>query len=196
MWPHLEALCRYDRLSGSPGERAAMDYLLAALAALRRAGAGVRVRRLSLQPRSGRLELLGDDGDTVKAKTRSFSAATSASGVTGELVYVPGNHDMFKDMETHERIPGAGLARQGGAVGGRRPLEHDRGAGAGRSGVRSRVAQRRAVLPRGHGQPRVGPADARDRSRCCRASPSMQITNGGRRAPAGSAPAAGRFRCG
>ena len=104
MWPHLEALCRYDRLSGSAGERAAMDYLLGALHAY---GLEPQVHEFDAylsNPRFGQLAVLATPARTITAKTRSFSASTPEEGITGELIYVPGNHDMFKDVETHERI--------------------------------------------------------------------------------------------
>jgi N-acetylated-alpha-linked acidic dipeptidase len=104
MWPHLVELCEYDRLTGSPGERAAMDYLLAALRAY---GLEPQVHEFDAylsNPRFGQLEVLGPLPHTIKAKTRSFAAATPEEGISGEMVYVPGNHDMFKDVDTHERI--------------------------------------------------------------------------------------------
>ena len=104
MMPHMVELCKHDRLSGGPGERAAMDYLLGALRAY---GLEPQVHEFDAylsNPRFGQLEVLGPAQRVITAKTRSFAAATPVKGTLGEMVYVPGNHDMFKDVDTHERI--------------------------------------------------------------------------------------------
>ncbi len=105
MWRHLEYLCRFDRTSGSAGEREAADYLAARL---REYGCEVRIHEFDAYlsyPKSARLltpPAIGGGG--VPAKTRAFSAATGPSGVTGEVVYVPGTSDMFTDTATVERL--------------------------------------------------------------------------------------------
>ena len=99
MWRHLEAICQWDRLSGGPGESAAVDYLVAALKGY---GLPVEVYEFDAyvsNPIEGSLTV---DGRQIRAKTRAFSA--TADGITGELVYVPGSKDMFKDTETKKRI--------------------------------------------------------------------------------------------
>lgn len=106
MWRHLEAICRHDRLSGGPGEAKAIDYIVGVLEGY---GLPVDVHEFDAylsNPVLGRLEVLDAAAGVVavKAKTRAFSASTPDGGVTGELVYVPGGKDMFKDTETHRRI--------------------------------------------------------------------------------------------
>ena len=104
MWRHLERICSWDRLSGSPGEAKAVDYVVDCLK-----GYGIPVEVHSFEaylsnPISGGMEVAGRK---IRAKTRAFSASTD--GVTGEIVYVPGGSDMFKDTETAGRIAAADL---------------------------------------------------------------------------------------
>jgi N-acetylated-alpha-linked acidic dipeptidase len=101
MWRHLEALCRWDRLSGGPGEAAAVDHVLAALAAYGVDADVYTFEAYLSNPLAGAVVV---DGREIRAKTRAFSAATPGEGVSGELVYVPGAADMFKDTETQRRI--------------------------------------------------------------------------------------------
>ncbi len=87
MWPHLQELCKHDRLSGSDGERQAMDYLIAQA---RACGLPVQVYEFDAylsSPIRGTLQVLDDTRRFVPAKTRSFSANTPEEGVQGELVY-------------------------------------------------------------------------------------------------------------
>lgn len=103
MWKHLTRICSWDRLSGGPGEAAAIDYVVEVL---RGYGLPVEVHTFEAylsNPILGRVELIGSDRP-IKAKTRAFSASTGEEGVVGELVYIPGGSDMFRDLETKERI--------------------------------------------------------------------------------------------
>jgi len=103
MGTHLERICSWDRLSGGPGEAAAVDYVVDVL---RGYGVPVEVHAFEAylsNPVLGRVELLGSDRP-IKAKTRAFSASTGEEGVVGELVYIPGGSDMFRDLDTKERI--------------------------------------------------------------------------------------------
>lgn len=104
MFKHLEKICSYDRLSGSKGEADAIDYIVHAL---KDWGLDVQVHEFDSymsDPIHGAVEVLGPNAFPVKAKTRAFSATTPEGGVEGELVYVPGSKDMFKDFETHKKI--------------------------------------------------------------------------------------------
>jgi len=99
MFQHLERICAWDRLSGGPGEAAAIDYLAEVLKGY---GLPVTIHQFDAylsNPISGALSV---DGHPIAAKTRAFSA--TAENVAGELVYVPGSRDMFKDTETRKLI--------------------------------------------------------------------------------------------
>lgn len=104
MFKHLEVICGYDRLSGSKGESDAIDYLVSVLKGW---GLDVQVHEFEAyisNPIFGGVDVVGEDGFPIKAKTRAFSATTPEGGIEGELVYVPGAKDMFRDYETKQRI--------------------------------------------------------------------------------------------
>jgi N-acetylated-alpha-linked acidic dipeptidase len=104
MFKHLEKICSYDRLSGSPAESDAIDYVVGVLKEI---GLPVEVHAFEAyisNPIHGAVEVLGPNAFPVKAKTRAFSATTPEGGISGEVVYVPGSKDMFKDTETQKRI--------------------------------------------------------------------------------------------
>ncbi|MDR7545615.1 MAG: M28 family peptidase [Armatimonadota bacterium] len=112
MWRDLEALCRLDRTSGSYGERRAMEYIAAGL---RDAGIGVQVYEFDAYlsyPIAGGITVVSGEGlpPTIAARTRAFSANTPPEGTSGEVIYVPGGHDIFRDTETHRRLEAAAIA--------------------------------------------------------------------------------------
>jgi len=112
MWRDLEFLCGFDRASGTEGERRAMDYIAERL---RADGIAVDVSAFDAYlsyPIAGSITVVAGHGlpAEIKAKTRAFSANTPAEGVTGDVVYVPGGTDLFRDTETHRRLAGAGIA--------------------------------------------------------------------------------------
>lgn len=134
MRKHLEYLCSFDRTSGTEGEYRAVQYIVDQLK-----GWGVPVEVHEFQaylsnPVSATVETLGDNHRALKAKVKSFSGATPPEGVTGEVVYVPGGVNMFRDFETSGRLAALSLkgkivlsegggrnnmvtAQKGGAVG-------------------------------------------------------------------------------
>ncbi len=112
MWRDLEFLCTLDRTSGTDGERRAMEYIAAEL---RAAGIQVEVHTFDAYlsyPVTGGITVVAGEGlpTEIAAKTRAFSATTPLEGITGDVVYVPGGVDLFRDTETHRRIEGAGVA--------------------------------------------------------------------------------------
>jgi N-acetylated-alpha-linked acidic dipeptidase len=112
MWRDLEFLCGFDRASGTEGERRAMAYIADAL---RADGLAVAVHEFDAYlsyPLEGRVEVTSGDGlpAAIPAKTRAFSADTPAEGIAGEVVYVPGGHDLFRDTDTHRRLDAAAIA--------------------------------------------------------------------------------------
>jgi hypothetical protein len=112
MWRDLEFLCALDRTSGTDGERRAMEYITGRL---RDEGIPVDVYEFDAYlsyPIEGRVAVVSGEGlpQVIPAKTRAFSANTPADGVTGEVVYVPGGHDLFRDTETHRRLDASAIA--------------------------------------------------------------------------------------
>lgn len=109
MQKHLEYLCSFDRTSGTEGEYRAIGYVVDQLR-----GWGVPVEVHEFQaylsnPVAARVETLGGERREIKAKVKSFSGATPAGGVTGEVVYVPGGANMFRDFETSGRLAAMSL---------------------------------------------------------------------------------------
>jgi len=112
MWRDLEFLCGFDRTSGTDGERRAMDYIAQTL---RADGIHVEAHEFDAYlsyPHAGTIAVLSGDGlpAEILAKTRAFSGNTPPDGVAGEVVYVPGGHDLFRDTETHRRLETAAIA--------------------------------------------------------------------------------------
>lgn len=112
MWRDLEFLCAIDRTSGTEGERRAMEYIAASL---RAEGIPIDVHAFDAYlsyPIEGRITVVAGSGlpDVLAAKTRAFSGNTPADGLTAEVVYVPGGHDLFRDTETHRRLEAAAVA--------------------------------------------------------------------------------------
>jgi N-acetylated-alpha-linked acidic dipeptidase len=112
MWRDLEFLCALDRTSGSYGERRAMEYITATL---RAEGLEVDVYEFDAYlsyPIAGSVVVAAGNGlpPEIAAKTRAFSGNTGPAGVTGEVVYVAGGHDIFRDTETHRRLDAEAIA--------------------------------------------------------------------------------------
>jgi hypothetical protein len=85
---HLEVLAGLDRLSGSAGERQAVEYLAETLK-----GYGVRTELLEFDsyisyPLEAELLVLEPETREIPCRTRSFSAPTPSEGLEGELVFV------------------------------------------------------------------------------------------------------------
>ncbi len=111
MWRDLEFLCGFDRTSGTDGERRAMEYIAATL---RADGIPVEVHAFDAYlsyPVSGGITVVAGAGlaPEIPAKTRAFSGNTPPGGLTAEVVYVPGGHDLFRDTETHRRLESAAV---------------------------------------------------------------------------------------
>lgn len=111
MWRDLEYLCGLDRASGTEGERRAMEYIASTLRA-----EGMQVDFDAFDaylsyPISGTITV--EDGKDLPAeiiaKTRAFSGNTPPGGVGGEVIYVAGGHDLFRDTETHRRLERAAV---------------------------------------------------------------------------------------
>lgn len=124
---HLHSIAQWVRLSGTPDEAKAFDYIQSQLEKL-----GYDVKRYESEalvgyPHHSSLELLGDQTVTIPSNGYSLSPVTSDEGVTGEVVYVgagqPGDYQ-GKDVRGKIVIsdglamPGKALAAQeAGAIG-------------------------------------------------------------------------------
>lgn len=89
MWQTLQYLNSVDRTSGTAGEFAAVDWLVARL---KDYGVSVDVHEfeayLSVPVRAS-LRVTAPVAREVRAKTKAFGRSTPPQGMTGELVYVP-----------------------------------------------------------------------------------------------------------
>ncbi len=89
-----------------------MEYIAATL---RAAGLTVDVFEFDAYlsyPIAGSVTVVGGAGlpPEIAAKTRAFSANTGPEGVTGEVVYVPGGHDIFRDTDTYRHLEAQPIA--------------------------------------------------------------------------------------
>ncbi len=111
MQKHIDFLCDFDRSAGTEGEYRAVEHIVNTLKSY--PGVEVAVHEFDAYlsyPRSASIEIVAPVKEPYAAKTRSFSGSTPASGVVGEVVYIPGGSDMFKDFETHQRFRGLDLS--------------------------------------------------------------------------------------
>lgn len=108
MQRHLEVLCAIDRTSGTEGEFRAVEYLADVLRGYGMEPVVHEFDAYLSYPVAGGLTVVSGPGvegpEEIRAKTRAFAGNTPPEGVEGELVYVPGGKDMFRDMETHKRL--------------------------------------------------------------------------------------------
>lgn len=111
MQKHIEFFCEFDRTAGTEGEYRAVDYIVDTLKTYD--GVEVQVYEFDAYlsyPRSAAVEVVSPVKEQLAAKTRSFSGSTPDDGVVGEIVYIPGGSDMFRDFETHRHFRGRDLA--------------------------------------------------------------------------------------
>jgi N-acetylated-alpha-linked acidic dipeptidase len=88
LWKNLEAICQWERYTGTLGEAQAVDYIATELRAL---GIDVTVHEFDALisiPGKASLDILGDAPEHILAITAVFGASTGEAGVTGDAVYV------------------------------------------------------------------------------------------------------------
>ncbi|MBI3126567.1 MAG: M28 family peptidase [Candidatus Tectomicrobia bacterium] len=88
LWKHMEALCQWERYTGTAGENAAVDYIAREMDAL---GIPVTVHEFDAYisiPGPASLDILGKDEERIPAITAVFAASTGEAGVTGDAAYV------------------------------------------------------------------------------------------------------------
>ncbi|MEK6708980.1 MAG: M28 family peptidase [Nitrospinota bacterium] len=88
LWKHLEAICQWERYTGTEGENAAVAYIEKQIGAL---GIPVTVHEFDAYisiPGPASLDILGEDGRRIPGITAVFGASTGEAGVTGDAVHV------------------------------------------------------------------------------------------------------------
>lgn len=87
LWKHAETLAQWEKISGTPGERSAVDYLRSQLE-----GLGLHVEEHSFEsllgwPLEAELRLRAPGEGPVDAITHSFVPSSSPDGLEGDLVW-------------------------------------------------------------------------------------------------------------
>ena len=92
-WKHVERLARWDRMSGTPGERQAAEYIKAQLESYGVAATIYEFPSYISQPQTATLEVLAPEQWSIPCRPRAFSANTPAGGLEAPLVWVPPETD-------------------------------------------------------------------------------------------------------
>ncbi len=87
LWKHAETLAQWEKVSGTPGEEAAVEYLKSALEGFGLTVTEHRFESLLGWPESASLETLSPRPATLEALTNGFTPSTPPEGVEGEVVY-------------------------------------------------------------------------------------------------------------
>ncbi len=83
---HLEALCRWERVSGKEGELRAAEYIVGVLEELGLPHDLHELRAYVSYPVAAQLQVIAPSPEQIEAITHSFSASTGTQGVVGPLV--------------------------------------------------------------------------------------------------------------
>jgi hypothetical protein len=87
LWKHAETLAQWEKISGTPGERAAVDYLRGQLEALGLDVVEHRFESLLGWPEEASLETIAPTTSSFEALTNAFTPSTPPEGLEGEVVY-------------------------------------------------------------------------------------------------------------
>ncbi|MFZ0215809.1 MAG: M28 family peptidase [Candidatus Dormiibacterota bacterium] len=88
LWKHAETLAQWEKVSGTPGEQAAVDYLKGELEALGLTVTEHRFESLLGWPEAASLQTVSPTRATFEALTNAFTPSTPPDGIEGEVVYV------------------------------------------------------------------------------------------------------------
>src|SRR5438105_9966420 len=93
LWRHTETLAGWERISGTPGEQAAIDYLRARLEDY-----GVETTRYEFDsllgwPEAAELEVRVPRRSSLPCITHAYAPSTPGEGLEGDLVYVGAGED-------------------------------------------------------------------------------------------------------
>lgn len=87
LWKHAETLAQWEKISGTPGERAAVDYLKSQLESFGLDVIEHRFQSLLGWPESASLESISPSVASFEALTNAFTPSTAPEGLVGEVVY-------------------------------------------------------------------------------------------------------------
>jgi Iap family predicted aminopeptidase len=135
LWQHAATLARWEKVSGTPGERVAVGYLQQQLEA-----AGIATKRYEFEsllgwPEEAALEVRAPAARSLRALTHAFTPSTAPEGVEAELVDVGvGNDSDYRRDEVAGKValvqgmpsPAAILRGQQHGVAGQVCIQGDR----------------------------------------------------------------------
>ena len=87
-WSHVERLSTFERLAGTEGEKAGVDYIMGKLAEY---GVPTKLHRFDAfisHPMESELEVLEPVGMSIPCRPRAFAASTPEEGIEAELLYL------------------------------------------------------------------------------------------------------------
>jgi hypothetical protein len=87
LWKHAETLAQWEKISGTPGERAAVDYLRSQLESFGLTVNEYRFDSLLGWPEGASLEAISPEKATFEALSSAFTPSTAPEGLEGEVVY-------------------------------------------------------------------------------------------------------------
>ncbi len=87
LWRHAQTLARWEKISGTPGEQAAVDYLRTVLEGLGLSVTEHRFESLLGWPESASLETVEPTRRGFEALTNGFTPSTPPEGIDGEVIY-------------------------------------------------------------------------------------------------------------
>jgi hypothetical protein len=88
LWEHAQAIAQWEKVSGTPGEQAVVDYLQRRLEEYGIQTALYRFESLLGWPEEAELEVRSPVGRAFRAITHSFTPSTAAEGMEGEALYL------------------------------------------------------------------------------------------------------------
>jgi hypothetical protein len=90
---YAEAICQWERESGSSGEKKAFDFIEKELRSLRLAVYRDEVESFISLPETGSIEVASLSSEKISGRPPSFSASTPEDGVMGDLLYLGAGED-------------------------------------------------------------------------------------------------------
>ncbi|HEX4214732.1 MAG TPA: M28 family peptidase [Candidatus Dormibacteraeota bacterium] len=124
---HAETVAQWERISGTPGERAAVDYLKGELEALGLEVTEHRFESLLGWPEQASLDVLTPETASFEAITNSFTPSTPPQGIEGDVIYAGqgsepdlasarGRITLVEGMPSPLKVLHAGRAGAAGAI--------------------------------------------------------------------------------
>lgn len=107
---HVASIAQWERVSGTPGERQAVEYIARSLEEYGLATRLYEVESLVGWPEHAAVEVLGPRALSLRALAHALAPSTSPEGLTGELVYLGAGGE--SDFERH-RVAGKIVVTEG-----------------------------------------------------------------------------------